>query len=209
MKKEFMIFLLFGLLVFPKSSWALFEARLSYGSLASKQSLSEICQGSCGNPNNAPSIVPTVGMGVDAIVKLPLIPFGFGIRTEDMKLSAEANGIGAEIKYNRKAVLINYRLIDTIVHFGPIASFGISHSGSAKLTENGTSVVDISPEKTSSYTVGLELLVKPLIVIPITIGAEAGYMSYKWGQSTNTVDSSTKDIDLSGNYMKVFLGLDF
>ena len=209
MKKGILGFFFIGLLSFPISSWALFEARLSYGSLASKQSLSDICQGSCGNPNNAPAIVPTFGMGADAIVTLPFIPFGFGLRTEDMKLSAEANGIGAEIKYNRTAVLVNYRLIDTIVHFGPIASFGIAHSGSAKLSENGISVVEISPEKTSSYSVGLELLVKPLVVIPITVGAEAGYMNYKWGQTTNTIDSSQKEVDLSGSYLKVCLGLDF
>ena len=192
----------------PLSSWALFEARLTYGSLASNQDLSSICQGSCTTPSGAPGIVPTVGLGVDAIVALPMIPIGFGIRTEDMKLSASTSSIDAEVKFNRTAVLLNYRLIDTIVHFGPIASIGISHTGNMNLKEGGSTKVDLTPGSLSSYSLGLELGVKPLIVVPITVGAEAGYMSFKWGDVTNSIDSSVKDVDMSGYYLKVFLGLD-
>ena len=197
------------LLAAPLSSWALIEGRLSYGSLASGQNLSDVCQGSCTSPGNAPGIVPTYGAGLDVIIKLPIIPVGFGVRTEDMKLSVSGAGIDADIKYNRTAVIINYRIIDTIVHFGPIFTYGISHSGNMTLKEGGTTKVDLSPGTVSSYSVGLELLVKPLIVLPLTIGAEAGYMNFKWGQVTNSVDNTQKDIDLSGTYVKVFLGLDF
>lgn len=209
MKNSFVKYLFILLLFHPLSAWALFEVRLTYGSLASQQDLQTICQGSCAAPNNAPAIVPTFGMGIDAIVSLPLIPFGIGLRTEDMKLSAATSGIEADLKFNRTAVLINYRLIDTIVHFGPIASFGLSHSGSMNIKEAGNSVVELSPGALSSYSLGFELKVKPLIVIPISIGAEAGYMSFKWGDVTNTIDSSNKNIDLSGTYLKVLLGLDF
>lgn len=192
----------------PLSSFALFEARLTYGGLASTQDLSTVCQGSCTAPSGAPAIVPTVGLGLDAIVELPMIPIGFGIRTEDMKLSASTSSIDAELKFNRTAVLLNYRLINTIVHFGPIASIGISHTGNMNIKEGGTTKVDLTPTTLSSYSLGLELGVKPLIVLPLKIGAEAGYMSFKWGDVTNNVDSSVKNIDLSGYYFKVFLGLD-
>jgi hypothetical protein len=208
MKNKLCKLLFIGVLALPISSWAIFEARLSYGSLASGQNFSDVCQGSCATPSNAPAIVPTFGLGLDALVTLPMIPVGFGLRTEDMKLKASGTGIDAEVKYNRTAVLLNYRLIDTVVHFGPIASFGISHSGSMSINENGTQVVNLNPSSLSSYSVGLELLVKPLVVVPITVGAEAGYMSFKWGSVTNTVDSSTKNIDMSGTYLKVFLGMD-
>lgn len=192
----------------PLSSWALFEARVTYGSLASQQSLADICQGSCVAPSNAPAIVPTFGLGVDAIVELPFFPMGLGIRAEDMKLSASTSTIEGELNYKRTAILVNYRLIDTIVHFGPIASIGISHSGNMTIKEGGITRVDISPGSPTSYSLGLELGVKPLVVIPLKLGAEAGYMSFKWGNSTNSVDSSTKNVDLSGMYLKVFLGLD-
>lgn len=196
------------LFLMPLSSWALFEARLTYGSLTSQQDLAGVCQGSCASPSSAPAIVPTFGMGADVLVKLPVIPFGFGLRTEDMKLSTSASSIDAEIKYQRTALLINYRWIDTIVHFGPIASVGLTHTGSMNIKESGTAKVDLAPSSLSSYSLGLELSVKPLIVIPISVGAETGYMSFKWGQTVNSVDASTKDIDLSGMYIKFFLGID-
>lgn len=195
-------------LLLPASSWALFEARASYGLLTSGQSLTDVCSGSCSTPSNAPAIVPTVGFGVDAIVKLPLIPIGFGIRYENMGLTASTSSIDAKIDYTRTALLLNYRLIDTIVHFGPIASCGLSHTGTMSLKESGATKVDLSASTISSYSIGLELEVKPLIVIPIIVGAEAGYMNMKWKDVTNTIDSTTKNIDLSGTYIKVFLGID-
>ena len=198
-----------ALLIVPTSAWALLEARLSYGSLASQQSLQDICNGSCLAPSNAPAIVPTFGLGLDVIVSLPVIPFGFGLRTENMKLNASSNGIEADLHYDRTAFLVNYRLIDTIVHFGPIATFGLSHSGGMTIKENGTTKVDLTPGSLASYSLGLELEVKPLIVLPLVVGAEVGYMSFKWGQVTNSVDSSQKDVDLSGTYLKAFIGLDF
>jgi hypothetical protein len=197
------------MLLVPFSANALVEGRITYGSLASSQNLTDICNGSCTAPANAPAIVPTFGAGLDVIVTLPMIPFGFGVRTESMKLSTSNSGIDAEIKYNRTAVILNYRLIDTIVHFGPIATVGVAHSGSASIVENGTTKVDLSPGSISSYSLGLELEVKPLIVLPLIVGAEAGYESFKWGQVTNNVDGTQKDIDLSGTYLKAFIGLDF
>lgn len=209
MNKLFILFLLTFSIFLPKQSWALFEARVTYGSLASTQDLQNICQGSCAAPTNAPAIVPTFGTGIDAIVSLPMIPFGFGLRTEDMKLSASNSNISGEVKYSRTAILLNYRLLDTIIHCGAIASFGVSHSGSMSITEGGTTVVNLSPSSLSSYSVGVELGVKPFIVLPLKIGAEAGYMSFKWGQVANTIDATQKDVDLSGIYLKAFLGLDF
>ena len=60
----------------------------------------------------------------------------------------------------------------------------------------------------TSYSLGLELEVKPLIIIPLIVGAEVGYMGFKWNDSKNSVDNTTKNIDMSGTYMKVFLGID-
>lgn len=209
MNKNIFQLVFVALILAPLTSNALVEGRLTYGSLVSSESFKDICQGSCASPDNAPAVVPTFGAGLDVIVKLPLIPFGFGVRTESMKLSASENGFDAEIKYQRTAAIINYRLIDTIVHFGPIATVGMSHSGSVNIKESGSTIVDLSPGSLSSYSLGLELEVKPLVVLPLIVGAEAGYMSFKWGEVTNSVDSSKKDIDLSGTYIKAFIGLDF
>lgn len=198
---------LFGLSA-PISSWALFEARATVGATQANPDIQKICNGSCGNPSGAAAATYVPGVGLDALVKLPLIPIGFGIRYEGIKLSGDNANSSTEIKYTRTAVLVNYRLIDTIIHFGPIASYGLSHTGSMTIKEGGTTRVDLAPQTMSSYSIGLELEVKPLIVIPIIVGAEAGYMGFKWNDITNSIDNSKKDVDLSGTYIKVFLGLD-
>ena len=205
---QLILILFMATVLLPISSWALLTARASYGLLTSKQDIAQLCQGSCTAPGSAPGIVPTYGLGLDALVSLPLVPFGFGLRYEKQGLSASAGNIEASVNYTRTAILVNYRLIDTIIHFGPIASYGISHSGNFSIKENGVTKVDVTPSSLTSYSVGLELEVKPLIVIPLIVGAEAGYMGFKWNNSVNSVDSTSKNIDLSGTYMKVFLGLD-
>ncbi len=192
----------------PLSSWALFEARLTGGVTQAKPDLKDICTGSCSNPSALGDVAYVPGVGLDAIVSLPLIPFGFGLRYEGLKMTADNGNYNTEIKYSRTALLINYRLIDTIVHFGPIATYGLSHTGSMVVKENGNTVMDLNTGSVSSYSIGLELEVKPLIVIPIVVGAEAGYMSHKWNGFTNSVNNTKKDVDLSGTYIKVFLGLD-
>lgn len=192
----------------PLSSWALFEVRGTLGATQAKPDLPAICGSSCADPNSLGDATYVPGVGIDAILKLPLIPFGFGIRYEGIKLKGDTATTTTEVKYSRTAILINYRLIDTIVHFGPIASYGISHTGSLSIAEGGSTRVDMSPSSVSSYSIGLEVEVKPLIVVPLIVGAEAGYMSHKWNDVTNTIDNSKKDVDLSGTYIKVFLGLD-
>lgn len=208
MKKQILSTLFITTVFLPVSSWALFTARASYGLLTSKQDIAEICQGSCTSPNGAPGIVPTYGTGLDAIVKLPLIPIGFGLRYEKHGLTTSSSNIEASINYSRTAILVNYRLLDTIIHFGPIASYGISHSGNFSIKEGGISKVDVTPSSMTSYSLGLELEVKPLIIIPLIVGAEVGYMGFKWNDSRNSIDNTSKNIDMSGTYMKVFLGID-
>lgn len=208
MKNIFSKLILLATILAPLSSWALFEARLTYGALNSTQAYSSVCQGSCASPTSAPGVAPTYGTGADAILKLPFIPVGLGVRYENMGLAASASAVDVDVKYSRTALLVNYRLIDTIVHFGPIASYGISHTGSMSIKEGGVTRVDLAPTTMSSYSVGLELEVKPLIVIPLVIGVEGGYMGFNWNGVTNSIDSTKKDVDLSGTYLKVFLGLD-
>ncbi|MBC7742185.1 MAG: hypothetical protein H7061_08305 [Bdellovibrionaceae bacterium] len=207
MKNIFVKLTFICLFAAPVSSMAIVELRASYGGLGSNQSLKDLCT-NCTNSSNAPTIVPTTGFGADLIVKIPLVPVGIGARYEGMGLNLNSNGYEAELKFTRTALLLNYRLIDTIVHFGPIVSYGLSHTGNLLLKENGITRIDFTASKMTSYTAGLELTVKPLVVLPLIVGAEAGYMGFKWDETTNSIDSSKKNVDLSGYYMKVFLGLD-
>jgi len=199
--------LLLVLLFFPMSSWALFTARATYTGLVSKDALSDVCAStSCSG--QTPAMVPLYGLGADVLVKLPIIPIGFGVRYENLGLSATSASIEGNAKLTRTAALVNYRFIDTIIHFGVIGSYGLSHSGNVAVKSSGTNIVDYNDGSFSTYSAGLELEVKPLIVLPLIVGAEAGYMGAKWTDAKDSVTSTKKDVDLSGSYVKFFLGLD-
>lgn len=191
----------------PLTSHALFTARGTYTGLVSKDAFKDVCAGTA-CAGNAPEMLPMYGLGADVIVKLPLIPFGFGLRTEKMGIEADSNGLSGEASLSRTAALINYRFIDTIVHFGLIGSYGVDHSASIKVANSGSNIVDYSGGDVKSYSLGLELEVKPLIIIPLIVGAETGIMSAKWDNAKDSVSGNTKSIDLSGTYIKLFLGID-
>ncbi len=200
--------LLLIILMLPMSSWALVTARLTYGGLVSKDALKAACEGTvCAG--QAPSMVPLYGLGGDVIISLPVIPFGFGVRYEKLGLDATSGSIAGDAELKRTALLINYRFIDTIVHFGLIGSYGLSHDASLVVKNSGTDVVNYDEGDLKTYSLGLEFEIKPLIVLPLVVGAEAGYMSAKWDNARNNINATTKNIDLSGSYIKVLLGLDF
>lgn len=199
--------LLLFVLLFPMSSWALFTARATYTGVVSKDALKDVCAGTACE-GQSPDMVPLYGLGADVIVKLPLVPIGFGLRTEKLGLDVSKNGIEGEAKLNRTAALINYRFIDTIIHFGLIGSYGLDHSAGIRVAQNGSNIVDYTGGSLKSYSLGLELEVKPLIIIPLIVGAETGIMNTKWSGASDSVGNVSKDIDLSGTYIKFFLGID-
>lgn len=207
MKNTFKMIALLILLT-PLASHALVEARLTYGGLGSKDFATEACGALC-TPGSVPAVVPFMGTGADVIIKLPFIPFGFGVRYQKLGIGATTSNAELTAEIDQISGIINYRIIDTILHVGPIATVGVSTKTQAKVIESGITRADYSATSAESASLGLEIGVKPLIVIPISVGAEAGYQHLKIKNATNSVDSSTSDLDLSGGYLKVFLGLDF
>lgn len=207
MKNTLKLIALFIILT-PLASQALVEARLTYGGLGSKDFAADACGALC-TSGNIPAVVPFMGTGADVIVKIPLIPFGFGVRYENLSIGASTSNAELSASIERVAAIINYRIIDTIVHIGPIATVGLTTKTKAKITESGINRADYDSSSAESASLGLEVGIKPLIVIPIAVGAEAGYHHLKIKNATNSVSSTTADLDLSGGYLKVFFGLDF
>ena len=124
-----------------------------------------------------------------------------------MDLSATSGGLEGKLNMTRTALLVNYRLINTILHIGPIFTYGLSHSGGLSMKLNNSGVLDYTGSKATSYSLGFEVGVKPLIIIPINIGAEAGYQSTKFQGMTDSLGHGSRDVDLTGPYLKLFLGL--
>ncbi len=207
MKNIFALFVLVASTVagFSQEAKALVDLRLNYGLLVSNTDLGPLCP-TCGG--SAPSVVPTYGLGADVVVNLPipLVP-GFGLRYEDMGLTANGNGVEFKEKYTRTSLLLNYHIIDTLIYLGPIVTYGLSHSVSMKATENGAVKSDFGGGSQTSYSLGLEGGVHLAGAI---IGGEIGYMDFRWKNAVDsTGNASTQDINMSGTYLKLAVGYSF
>ena len=198
----------FFILLTPHYSQALVEARLKYGGLGAKDFATDACGTLC-TAGSIPAVVPFIGTGADVSVTLPLIPFGFGVRYEKLGISATSSTAELTADIEQISAIINYRIIDTIIHVGPIATIGLSTKTQAKITESAVPRVNYEATSAESASLGLEAGIKPLIVIPIAVGAELGYKHLKIKDAKDSITNTSKDLDLSGGYLKVFLGLDF
>lgn len=191
--------LILCLLVF-NSAHALFEARLTYGVLASKPDLAAIYPGT----TTIPAVAPNAGIGFDAIFVVPVIGIGGGLRYENLGFNVSSGSLEYKSQITRTSIIVNYRLINTLLYLGPIATIGMTHSSSIKWTE-GAQTTDFAPNSANSYSVGLEAGVG---FVGFLVGAEAGYQNMKWNKvkdSTSTV-TATPDLDMSGSYVKIIFG---
>lgn len=180
---------------------AIFEVKAGYGTLASKVDMSSFYSGPS---SNLPGAVPTAGLTLDARVVIPFVGLGVGLRTENQKISYDSSVLGISNSFTRTSLVLNYRLIDTLVHFGPIVTIGMSHGNELKLTGGGQTLANVSSSSVTSNSVGLELSAG---ILGITAGAELGYMNMKYKGATDSLHTGTSlDLDMSGNYMKLLVG---
>lgn len=201
-KMVLFVFSLLGILA-SSPAQALFEARVSYGLLTSAADLAPLCP-TCSA--SAPAIVPTYGLGADAILTLPLplIP-GVGIRYENMGLTASNGALDFKADYSRTALIINWRPLNNIIYLGPIFTYGLSHSTNLTAKESGVTKADFSANSVTSYSAGLEAGVN---LLGFTVGAEMGYIDFRWKDAKDsTGNAPSQDINMSGTYAKILLGI--
>lgn len=187
-------------LFFSIQSQALVEARVTYGLLASRPDLAALY----GGAGTVPSIVPNYGIGLDALVIIPVVGLGAGLRYENLGFTATSGSLTYKSTATRTALLVNYRIIDTLMYFGPIFSYGLSHTNEISVNDTTLSY-QWAPDSSSSYQAGLEIGSK---IGGILLGAEAGYQSMNWKKMTDKAGTSTStpDTDMSGTYAKIILG---
>lgn len=164
--------ILMALVTFTSSAQAILEFRASYTNMDLEY-----------DPQlgNEPALS---GLGVDAIVSLPLFPFAFGVRHE-----ALSGDDGAELDLDRTSAILSFRIIDTLVLAGFIATYGLSHDSELN---NANLEID------SSYTVGVEAGVK--FIGNYVFAGELGYSS---------IESENPNRDMTGPYMKAHIGVTF
>lgn len=186
------------LLFISQPSMALFEVRAGYGILSSKPDLSNFYGGSI------PSAAPNAGLTFDAIATIPLVGIGGGLRLENMKISFDNSSLDVENQLNRTSLILNYRLIDTLIYLGPIMTYGLSHSNSIRLRSGGTDLSKISSNNVSSYSIGIEAGAS---LLGFLVGAELGTMTMKYKDAKDSIiTTQSGDLDMSGSYAKIFVG---
>lgn len=189
------------LLFIAQPSMALFEVRAGYGILSSKPDMAGFYTG---GSSDIPSATPNAGLTLDAIATIPLVGLGGGLRMENMKIAYDSSALGIENQLNRTSLIVNYRLINTLIYLGPIFTYGLSHSNSIKLTSDGSDLSKISSSKVSSYSLGLEAGAS---LLGFLVGAEVGSLSMKYKDATDSLNTSrVHDLDMSGTYAKIFVG---
>jgi len=186
MKKLFLIFAI--PLLISLNANALFEIRAGYGvqtpgeqDVSATQNLSTMS-----------------GFNLDAIVELPMVPVGLGLRYEDMGFDFNQSGVSFESEMQRTSILVNYRIIDMFLYFGAIGSIGLVNDASISAPGNKAEF-----KSSMTYSLGVE---GGLSLGLMQVGAELGYLGANFEEDTNVYGS---DLDLSGMYAKILVGVGF
>ena len=201
--------------IFPQAN-ALVDLRVGYGLNNGNPSQFNSAMDSL-NPGY-PAAKSMTGFNLDAILSLPLVPFGFGIRYESLSASANQNfaassaALASKFTFDRLALLVNYHIIDTLVYFGPLATYGITNTSKLNIDCDLCSPATHIASQASSvttYSVGVEGGLKLLL---LRVGAELGYASFTGkdyaynGANFSSAGSNVK-IEMNGLYAKVLLGI--
>jgi hypothetical protein len=138
------------------------------------------------------------GGGVDVLFHPPVLPLMAGLRFERFgeKENSQDTPVGGymwDVEVSRLSAVAGFRLLDTVVFLGPIATVGYPsgtiQAGGANPSEN-----DLDRDGLS-YSLGAE---GGVVLRKWTLGAELGYESLKF-----------KGLDLSGPYARVLVGRRF
>lgn len=159
---------------------------------------------------DGPELTKQKTLGFDAIVKAPLFPLGVGLRYETLEEEKSEFNEKAELEASRFSLLLNYRFIDTLLYAGVLGTFGISHDMTLNIP---TDPEKITSDSATSYSLGVEGGVKLGL---FRVGAEVGQMFMTFDDLKNNAGvtpvkngRSISEIDLSGLYYKIVVGVGF
>lgn len=159
-----------------------------------------------------PKISQMQALSFDVMGNVPLMPVGLGVRHE-MFSRKESNGaLNSEVDWKRTSILVNKRLIDTGIYFGPVATVSFASDFKYR-SDNGTTRADYKTESTLTATAGLEAGFK---LVLLTAGIEAGYLHAPMGNLRDSAGVEVLDgsgskinVDLSGTYVRATVGFGF
>ncbi len=186
MKKQLLILL--ATFAVSLNAHSLFELRAGYGvNTPSDDTIS------AGNTMGNMS-----GLNLDAIVELPMVPVGLGLRYESMGFDIASGANTFETDVTRTSLLINYRIIDLFAYFGIIGTIGIANDLTVKVPNQPDGKYDSD----MTYTIGVEGGVSLGLIM---LGAELGMSMAKYENTNNFPTEVTTD----GIYAKALVGVGF
>ena len=158
-----------------------------------------------GQTNSSVSSDDIQNFNLDLMLNIPVSPINVGVRYEVANQDQSGGTIGNsdlvewDLEVNKIMGLVDWRILDNVVYIGPIA--GLGYAGSDfDLNVNGT--------KTDSSLNGVNYLLGLQGGVHISrfiVGAEVGYE----GLSLDSPSGLSSDVDLSGVYGKLMVGLSF
>ena len=159
-----------------------------------------------------PKITQLQSISFDAMGHVPLLPVGLGVRYETLKRNETADGFGSEVNWSRTSIIVNKRLIDTLVYLGPIATFSVA-SDFKYTSKTGNVSTRYKTESQLNATVGVEAGAKLSL---LRVGAEVGYHYAPMGELktdagvpvTNGAGEKVT-FDMSGPYARLVVGFGF
>ena len=209
------------LILLTSKSFALFETRLTQGFLWSAPDLNAVAVNF-----QAPGAAANYGMGIDAIFALPIGGLGLGLRYENLGFKSSISyadvvssaPVTTTVDFTgattRTALLLNYRWTSNNLFFGPVFTYGISHSNYLKWTKTTQTVpttnANLAPNSSSSYSLSGEV---GWTLGSFILGGEVGYQNSRWnsmrdsGTTTSApLVTATPDLNMSGTYFKLIFG---
>lgn len=175
-------------LLFAMNANAIVELRAGYG-----------IQTPAEENYNGSTLKTVSGLNFDAIVELPMIPVGLGLRYEDMSFDVTQGLADLDSSLTRTSLLINYRIIDLFAYFGLIGTIGFVNEAEIDLSAVSAGIAKYDSSLTT--TIGVEGGVSLGLLM---IGAELGYAM---GTYSDANSNGNPDLDMDGVYLKALVGV--
>lgn len=162
-------------------------------------------------PGN-PKISQMQAISFDIMGNVPLMPVGLGVRHEMFSRKESDGALSSQIDWKRTSILVNKRLIDTVMYLGPVAT--VSFASDFKYSsDSGATTTNYKTESQLTATAGVEAGFKLAL---LSLGAEIGYLHAPVGELRDSAgvavtngSGSKINVDLSGPYMRASVGFGF
>ena len=156
-----------------------------------------------------PSLKTMTGFNADAILSLPLMPIGFGVRYEQLEDKESNSAASFDATLKRVSLILNKRFIDTFGYLGVIGTIGVSNDFQYKFTYAGATTT--TKATGLSGTLGVEGGVKLGFFL---LGAEVGYLyaplsKLQENGQDYTTGGHTVSAKLDGVYARGSVGFSF